>query len=303
MEVGKDLRRLLGGFPRLEAALRALWHQKRIWFRRSEGERILRQNFRKVHGRELDLRNARTFSEKLSRRMILMNREDRCQYTDLTDKYLVRNFVAAKVGERYLTKLYWQGVDPRQIPFDSLPEQYVIKTNHGSKQVIVVNGPVNTEAVFAKLDVWLRINYYWREREFQYFGIRPRVFIEEYLNDSVDGGPLDYRFWCFNGSPELIQVDNHSHDINPFFDPNWNLLDLHYRKAALRQPVEKPPNLDEMLHVARALSAEFDFVRVDLYNINGRICFGELTFTPVAGRLRLMPPTWDDRLGQIWVTS
>jgi hypothetical protein len=301
--VGKGLRWLFGGSPHIEAALRVLWHQKRVWFRRSEGEKVLRQNFRKVHGRELDLRDARTFSEKLSRRMILMNRADRCPYTDLADKYLVRNFVAAKVGERYLTRVYWQGFDPRQIPFDSLPERYVIKTNHGSKQVIVVHGPVNKEAVFAKLDAWLRINYYWREREFQYFGIRPRVFIEEYLDDSVEGGPLDYRFWCFSGSPEVIQVDNRRHDINPFFDLNWSLLDLHYREAAMRQPVAKPPNLDEMLQVSRELSAKFDFVRVDLYNINGRICFGELTFTPVAGQLRLMPPAWDDRLGQKWVVA
>jgi hypothetical protein len=207
------------------------------------------------------------------------------------------------VGERYLTRLYWQGFDPRRIPFDDLPERYVIKTNHGSGQVIFVNSTVNKEEVFAKLDRWLRINYYWRGREFQYFGIRPRVFIEEYLDDSVDGGPLDYRFWCFNGSPEVIQVDNHRHDINPFFDLNWNLLDLHYRTAAVRQHVAKPPNFDEMLQVASALSAEFDFTRVDLYNINGRICFGELTFTPVGGGLRLTPSAWDERLGQIWVMS
>lgn len=303
MEIGNELRGALSAFPRVEAVLRALWRRKRIWLRRSEGERLLRQKFRRVHGHELDLNNARTFSEKLYRRMILMNRESTCRYTNLTDKYLVRDFVRAKVGERYLTKIYWEGFDPRQIPLDSLPQRYVIKTNHSSAQVIVVNGAVNKQDVFAKLDAWLKLNYYWSEREFQYFGIRPRVFVEEYLDDAVDGGPLDYRFWCFNGSPEVIQVDNHRHDINPFFDLNWNLLDLHYRSSAVRKPVEKPANLDEMLQVARALSVDFDFVRVDLYNIKGRICFGELTFTPVAGELRLTPPAWDERLGQKWVTT
>ena len=124
--------------------------------------------------------------------------------------------------------------------------------------------------------------------------------IEEYLDDGLDGGPLDYRFWCFNGQTAVIQIGNHRHDINPFYDVDWNLLDLHYRDRGWTT-VPKPVNLDAMLAIAAALSADFDYVRVDLFNVNGRICFGELTFTPAgAGRLRL-PESWDAKLGEKWI--
>lgn len=295
-----ELRALLGKLPLAEKLLKKMWLQKKILLRRWEGEKALHQTFRKVHGRPLDLTRPVGFSEKLFRRMILMNRARRTEYTELADKYLARDYVAEKIGERYLTRIYWCGADPREIPFDSLPERYVVKTNHGSGQVIAVQGQADRRTIIARVDEWLRSNYYWKGREYQYFNIQPRVFAEEFLDDGMDGGPLDYRFWCFNGAPEVIQVDNHRHDINPFFDVQWRLLDLHYRTSAARPQIERPRNLDEMLTVARVLAADFDFVRVDLYNVAGRICFGELTFTPVAGQFRFLPAEWDLRLGGKW---
>lgn len=213
----------------------------------------------------------------------------------------MRDYVASKIGERYLTAIYWHGTDPALIPFDGLPERYVLKTNHASGQIIVVNGAPDRKAVVDRLRTWLQSNYYWTAREYQYFDIRPRVIAEEFLDDGQDGGPLDYRFWCFNGTPEVVQVDNHRHDINPFFDLEWRLLDLFYRPAAQRVSIDKPTNLDEMRGVACALSADFDFVRVDLYSIGDRVCFGELTFMPVAGQLKLQPERWDRLLGEKWI--
>jgi hypothetical protein len=128
------------------------------------------------------------------------------------------------------------------------------------------------------------------------------VLVEEYLKNQDQSEPLDYRFWCFNGTPEVIQVDNHTHDINPFFDIQWNLLDLHYREGASRQAMDKPKNFEQMVSVASQLSAGFDFVRVDLYNVDGKIYFGELTFTP-AGSLKLRPTIWDAKLGEKWKLS
>jgi hypothetical protein len=128
------------------------------------------------------------------------------------------------------------------------------------------------------------------------------VIVEEYLKNEDGTGPLDYRFWCFGGIPEVIQVDNHAHDINPFFDTKWNLLDLYYRDGAARPALGKPKNFEQMLVVASRLSEGFDFVRVDLYNIDGKIYFGEMTFTP-AGSLKFRPPIWDFRLGEKWKIS
>jgi len=273
--------------------------------RRSDGERFLLQRYVRETGKHLNLTNPQNFSEKLFCRMIALNRRQNpnfTQLTELTDKYTARAYVGSKVGEQHLLKLLWHGEDPSAIPFDTLPAEYVIKPNHASGQVIVVKGKADRADIISKLSVWLKRNYYWGGREYQYFHIKPRVIIEEYLKNQDGSGPLDYRFWCFKGIPEVIQVDNHAHDINPFFDTKWNLLDLYYREGAARPAIAKPINFEQMILIASQLSAGFDFVRVDLYNVDGEIYFGEFTFTP-AGALKLRPESWDLTLGKKWELS
>jgi len=271
--------------------------------RRSDGERILLQRYIRVHGKHPNLMNPQNFSEKLFCRMISLNRRNNPTLTLLSDKYAVRAYVASKVGEHHLVKLRWHGTNLREIPFDTLPAEYVIKTNHGSHQIIVVKGKADRIDIISRLSVWLKSNYYWACREYQYYHIKPRVMIEEYLSNQDGSGPLDYRFWCFNGIPEVIQVDNHAHDINPFYDTKWNLLDLYYREGIPRTGIAKPINLEHMLSIASQLSAGFDFVRIDLYNIDGKIYFGEFTFTPTSGNLKLRPESWDSILGEKWGMS
>lgn len=271
--------------------------------RRSEGEDILLQKYLHLHGKHLNLTNPRKFTEKLFCRMIYLNRKNNHKVTQLSDKYTARAYLSSKVGEEHLVKLLWHGKDANDIPFDSLPAEYVIKTNHGSGQIIVVKGKADRTDITTRLSVWLKSNFYWNNREYQYYHIKPRVMIEEYLRNQDGSGPLDYRFWCFKGIPEVIQVDNRTHDINPFFDTKWNQLDLFYREGASRPAIEKPINLEQMISMASQLSACFDFVRVDLYNIDGKIYFGELTFTPVGGGLKLRPESWDLKLGEKWEMS
>lgn len=284
----------------VHAFLSSVCQWKRSLVRRSEGERILLERFERIHGRKLDISNPKTFSEKLFYRMILLNQESSPLFTKVSDKFAARAYVSSKVGEQHLVKLIWHGENPREIPFDGLPKEYVIKTNHGSAQVIVVRGKVDPADIVGKLSVWLKKNYYWSAREGQYYDIKPRVMIEEYLSSHDGSGPLDYRFWCFGGIPEVIQVDNHAHDINPFFDTQWNQLDLYYRDQVTRPFVDKPKNFERMLDLAHRLSAGFDFVRIDLYNIDGAIYFGEFTLTPTSGQLKLRPDIWDVKLGDKW---
>ncbi|UVT16965.1 MAG: hypothetical protein H8K04_05275 [Nitrospira sp.] len=274
---------------------------KRRLLRRSDGEQLLLERYVRVHGRHLNLTNPLTFTEKLFCRMLSLNRKPIPRFTQVSDKFSARAYVASKIGEEYLVKLLWHGETPGMIPFDSLPEEYVIKTNHGSAQVIVVKGAPDRRDIIDKLAVWLNRNYYWSAREGQYYDIKPRIMIEEYLKFQDGSGPLDYRFWCFGGQPEVIQVDNHAHDINPFFDAQWNQLDLYYREQAARPSVQKPKNFEQMLELASKLSAGFDFVRIDLYNIEGKIYFGEFTLTPTGGLLKLRPEIWDDKLGEKWI--
>jgi TupA-like ATPgrasp len=289
-----------GGDMQVPSGLRAL---KRHFFRRSDGERILKDNYRSLSGHELDCDRPATFTAKLFQRMIWVNRRGHPVLTELSDKYRVRAFVSARLGEHYLVKLLWHGDDAHDIPFDALPHSYAIKTNHGSGGHVFVRGIPDRQQIVEHFSAALRESYYWRQREYHYHAIPPRILIEEMLDDGEPSGPLDYRFWCFNGVPAVIQVDNSSHTINPFYNTRWHALELRYRTQVEQLPIARPRNLEKMLGAAATLAEGFDFVRVDLYNIQGRICFGEMSFTPRGGFLKFQPPEWDLILGQLWTVE
>lgn len=268
---------------------------------RLEGERILRARFARFHHRSLDLSLPESFSEILYARMIATHRGENPQFTRLADKVLARDFVREKLGEQYLTPLLWSGYDPAEIPFDQLPSPCFAKTNHGSGFNLRLVAPFDREAIIETLNRWLSQNYYWSHRERQYLEIKPCILVEPMLDDGHAEGPLNYRFWCFDGAVEMIQVDTRTNTINQFYDSAWQRLLVRYRDVATELELARPKNLDEMLRVASSLAADFDFVRVDLYNIEGQIRFGELTFTPMAGRFTWKPAEWDLRLGQKWI--
>jgi hypothetical protein len=257
---------------------------KRRMFRKADGERILRATYRSLYHQELDCVNPLTFSAKLFQRMIWVNRNGHPVFTRLADKYRVRDYVTAKLGPQYLVKLLWHGVDPRKIPFDTLPEQYVIKANHMSGGNVVVRGAADHREIIEHFSKMLRQSYYWQHREYHYHAILPKVMIEELLDDGKPKGPLDYRFYCFDGEPAFIQVTNSDQSINQFHDPQWKALDLHTR-AVENCSIVQPDNLEQMLAAGSTLAAGFDFVRVDLYDMCGQVRFGEMTFTPGAGLL------------------
>jgi hypothetical protein len=252
-----------------------------------------------LYRQELDCVNPLTFSAKLFQRMIWINRNGHPVFTRLADKYRVRDYVTAKLGPQSLVKLLWHGVDPHKIPFDTLPEQYVIKTNHGSGGNVVVRGALDHREIIEHFSKMLRQSYYWRYREYHYHAVPPQILIEELLDDGEPKGPLDYRFYCFDGVPELVQVTNSDQSVNQFYDLQWKALDLRTR-AVENCSIARPDNLEQMLAAASTLAADFDFVRVDLYDIRGQVRFGEMTFTPGAGLLQLQPAIWDLILGQKW---
>jgi hypothetical protein len=273
----------------------------RMVFRRTAGERLIRASYERHYGKKPDLGNPRTFSEKVFRRMIALERKSDQSFTALSDKYLVRDYVRHRIGSTHLIKLLWHGSDPRRIPFDTLPLPYIIKTNHGSGGHIFVRDQIDRADVIERLRVKLRENYYWCAREFQYLHIEPRVMIEEVLDDGVPGGPLDYRCWCFHGKVRLIQVDTHDHSALAFYDPSWRKVDMRHRPARGGiEEVPEPANLAELIDVAETLSWGIDFVRVDLYQVQGRTYFGELTFTPRAGLYNFEPEGWDRQIGEWW---
>jgi len=276
---------------------------KQHLFKHWEGEKILKESYRSFYSNELNLIRPQEFSDKMFHQMIQTHRYGNPLFTKLADKYLVRDYVSSKVGSDYLIDLLWYGTNPEKIPFDNLPSKCVVKTNHGSGGNIIMQEPYDRKEIVATLKNWLKENYYYTDREYHYFKIKRQVLVEEFIDDGFSDGPLDYRFWCFNGRPEFIQVDNHSHSINPFYNVDWNKLQLSYRDSFTDCDIKQPENLNEMLTVAAKLSSDFDFVRVDLYNVSGKIYFGELTFTPCGGKFKFKPDTWDALLGKKWILN
>jgi hypothetical protein len=285
----------------LHRAAAAIVSARRRALRRRDAERLLTRRFRQVTGRELDLDNPTTFTEKLYWRMIIQHRYPDPRFTALADKYSARLYVESLLGPDALPQLFWHGRTPAEIPFDDLPDRYVIRTSHGSGQVVRVVGHADRASVIADLSEWLATNYYWRGREDQYYRITPRLLIEELLDDGYPDGPLDYRFFCFDGSPVLVQVSDHSHAVHLFFDLEWNPLEMWAREADVFYPVSRPSNLAEMTRAAATLSEGFDFVRVDLYSVADRTLVGELTFTPNRGLKPFHPESVEHALGHLWV--
>jgi hypothetical protein len=268
--------------------------------RRERGEQHIRRIYREKHGKELDKGTPRTFAEKLFRRMLVLNKRGNRTYSALSDKFAVRDHIRQKIGDKYLVELLWSGTDAQQIPFDTLPERYIIKANHGSGMVIRVDGPIDRALVIEQVAGWLRTDYGLADHEHHYTAIPRRILVEEFLEDGHALGPLNYSFWSFHGEAAVIQVDNRDRSINPFYDIDWNKLPLTTRRDKPDVDIPKPANLTEMLDIARTLSKGFDFVRVDLYTTGSRVYFGELTFTPGTGRFRFLPEEWDVKLGELW---
>lgn len=256
--------------------------------------------FRRTHGKWPDLAEPKTFSEKIQWRK-LHDRRDKL--TLFADKYRVRDYVAARIGDRYLTKIYWASESADALPFDELPESFVLKANHGTHwNILVTDKRTEDRARLVKtLREWLASRYPPAQGEWGYGNVRPLVFAEELLSTRDAQVPADFKLFVFNGVVRMIQVDlerfvAHSRCL---YDPDWNLF-----TAVMGYPrgsgYRRPDNLDEMIHCAQQLADGIDFVRVDLYNVEGRIVFGELTNYPGGGLEEFTPRSFDATVGAWW---
>lgn len=231
-----------------------------------------------------NLKNPKTFNEKTTWLKLNQYNDDEL-ISKCTDKCEVREYVRSVGGKELLTKVYQICDKPEEIDYSKLPNKFAIKCNHGCAYNIICKDKnnLNKELVNKKVKAWMREKYGLATTELHYLKIKPKVYIEEYLCDEDDKMPNDYKFYCFDGKPQVILTcsdrDSGRVKLN-YYDLEWN--ELSYCKEKWRNPngVEKPENLKEMIDVAAKLSQGFKFVRVDLYDRNGKILFGELTFTP-----------------------
>jgi hypothetical protein len=275
---------------------------KREAFHRFEGPRIIRRNFRAFYGRDFPAVPA-TLTEKITHRMIALHDSGDPLMTRLADKILVRDYVRERIGAEHLADLLWQGTDPAEIPFDELPAKCILKTNHGSGMNQVLDASVDRREVIRVFRKWLKVNFYYGQRELHYKNIEPRLLIERFIEDEYPGGPLLFNFWCFNGKTEFILL-GYDGLVLPFFDSDWKPLPYSYRRLKSPNPMDgrilRPKNFEKMVEIASALSHGMPFVRIDLYNADGHVIFGEMTFTPKAGFFHMVPPEWDAILGAKW---
>ncbi len=250
-------------------------------------KRFVEMMFYRDMGYKLDLENPRTFNEKLQWLKIYNHRPE---YTAMVDKAAAKEYVASIIGPEHIipTLGLWDRFE--DIDFSQLPEKFVLKTTHDSKSVVICTDrqTFDLEAARKLLTTSLQRSYYLRFREWPYKNIKPRIIAEEYMVDESGTELKDYKFSCYNGvaTDVMLCYDRSSGDTKfYFFDPEWNLL--RYNRRGKEAPegftVPKPKNMDQMFRIASRLSEGIPYLRVDLYNINGHIYFGELTFFPRSG--------------------
>ncbi|MGI5977355.1 MAG: ATP-grasp fold amidoligase family protein [Candidatus Limivicinus sp.] len=251
-------------------------------------EAYVKLYFRLRMHRKLDLNNPVYFNDKLQ--WLKFNYRLPLQ-TVVSDKYEVRKYVANLIGEEYLVPLLgvWDEFD--EIDFEKLPERFVLKCNHDSGGLVVCRDKSNLNIAHAKkkIEKCLKQNFFIIGREYQYKNIIPKILCEEFISENGEI-PTDYKIFCFDGEPDVVLACTNRFSMNSnkaqygFFDLNWNYLawDRGDDKACPMK-INKPENLERMLEIARILSKDFLFARIDLYNIKGKIYFGEITLSPNSG--------------------
>ena len=259
--------------------------------------------YRIIFGERMQIEPPRTYNEHLS---ALKLQDKYLEYAPYADKYEAREYVKSVVGEQYLNYVFGVYDSYDDVAFDVLPEHFVMKCTHGSSYNIIVQdkNKLNHKKARKKIQRWLSQNYYYQMREKQYKNIKPRIMIDEFLQQK-DGKPLnEVKLYCINGTVRFI-VDNHEDETvrySNLYTRDWKLQDVTCGFPS-NPEFTKPENGEELVRIAESLAKPFVFVRVDLYNVDGRILFSELTFCPAGGMTRFTPKSFDDEMGNFFETN
>lgn len=265
---------------------------------------VIQYKFRKQMGYAPNLKHPKTFNEKLQ----WMKLHDRNPlYNTLVDKYEVKQYVAGLIGEEYIIPTYgvWERFD--DIDFDALPDQFVLKCTHDSGGVVLCRDKATFDRDAARkfLETGMAHNFYYTNWEWPYKDVKPRIIAEKYMEDAADKELRDYKFYTFNGKPTylLLATDRQAEGKElcfDYFDMEFNHLALtnHWHPNAAITP-HRPEKYEEMQKLAAVLAQGIPQVRVDFYEVNGQVYFGEMTFFDMGGFLRLHPDTWDEEWGSL----
>lgn len=269
------------------------------YLKKMDDERYLRLAYRIRMRKKLNLKNPQTFNEKLQ---WLKLYDRKSEYTMMVDKYEVRKYISEKIGEEYLIPLLgvWNSFD--EIDFDKLPEQFVLKCTHDSGGLVICKdkSKLDMDAVKRKINRCFEKNFYYHGREWPYKDVKPRIIAEKLMVDESGTELKDYKFFCFDGKPECLFIaTDRPHDTKfDFYDMEFNHLPFTNGHPNADKEIKRPAGMDEMVEIAKKLSEGMPHVRIDFYDINGRVYFGEITFFHWSGLVPFEPEEWDYKLGE-----
>ena len=267
-------------------------------------EEFLKRKYRVKMGRELDLENPTLYTEKLQ---WLKLYDHRPEYTRMVDKYAAKAYVAEKIGGEYVIPLLGVWDRAEDIDFDALPDRFVLKTTHDSGSFIVCRdkSTLDIPAARKRLKRFLGRNYYDNNREWPYKDVPRRIIAEAYMEDSRQGELRDYKFFTFGGEPKVLYIaqgrGSGGETAADFFDMEFNHLPFTIDHGMAPEPPEKPQNFGLMKRLAAKLSEGTPQLRVDFYEADGKVYFGEMTFFHCSGMADFNPPQWNRTFGD-WVT-
>ena len=266
---------------------------------------FIKINYRIRMGRKLNLDHPTTFNEKLQ---WLKLYDRRPEYTKMVDKYEAKKYVASVIGDEYIIPTYgvWDSFD--DIDFDSLPEQFVLKCTHDSGGLVICRNrnEFDYENAKRKINKSLKTNFFYHSREWPYKNVKPRIIAEKYMEEEDSKELRDYKFFCFSGVVKalFIATDRFTPGVETkfdFFDCDFRHLPLTNGHPNADYIPFKPSKFDEMKNIAQKLSQDIPHLRVDFYEVNNKIYFGELTFSHWSGMVPFVPEKWDKIFGD-WIS-
>jgi hypothetical protein len=256
-------------------------------------------------GRKLNLSNPKSYTEKIQKYKFLLKDNG---YEKFVDKVEVRKWITEQIGDKYLIPIFgtWDNAD--NICFEELPDEFVLKTNHGAGMNLVVTDKksLNKKKIVRIVNKWLKRNYVLENGyEYQYQNVKPKVYAEKLMENSAHSLP-EYKFMCFDGEPIycICDIDRFGNHCRNIYDMSWNLQKWNtggFENS--RSDYSMPACFDEMVAVCKKLAEGFSHVRVDLYVIDNNIYFSELTFTTGSGYSSISPAIMDYKLGDMWNLS
>lgn len=263
-------------------------------------EKYIKLKYRLRFNKEINLANPKGFNEKLN--WMKLNYRNPL-FTMMADKYWVKQYVANKIGSEYIVPCYGYWKNVHEINFDNLPERFFLKSTHDSGGGILVDKSkgVHLKNIHKRFNkkTLNKKNWYWHLREYPYKNIEPRIIAEEYLDEGAGQELHDYKFYCFNGIPLYMYVTNKGKKIyENYYDIDFNPVNISHGYERIIPEFSKPTNFNKMIEFAQILSQGLPFVRIDFFNVNGKLFFGEFTFYDWGGMKPLNDP-WESKLGEM----